>query len=263
MRFPSAPQFRYKKNTLSQVICQLRFPAILRIDAEIPSGFQESIRRDFPSFAQTSVFKVPIPSVAENVVITDRPQPSIELPEVKNYEFSTLDSKWKVNLGRTFIALSTNDYTTWSDFRVRTHLPLSALIGSYSPTRFNRIGLRYINVVNRVDLGISTYPWSSLISSTLMGMLSCSDTSDAVDDLECAQELSLDGGCKARIATKLLSPQEAKETRFVLDMDFYSASPTAIEEAEKRLDELNMDAYDFFHWATTEHMRKAMGAETG
>ena len=34
----------YRRSPLIEVICQLRFPAILRIDAQAPAQFQEAIR---------------------------------------------------------------------------------------------------------------------------------------------------------------------------------------------------------------------------
>ena len=35
----------YRRSPLIEVICQLRFPAILRIDAQAPAQFQEAISR--------------------------------------------------------------------------------------------------------------------------------------------------------------------------------------------------------------------------
>ena len=42
----------YRRSPLIEVICQLRFPAILRIDAQAPAQFQEAIRGDYPQFSQ-------------------------------------------------------------------------------------------------------------------------------------------------------------------------------------------------------------------
>lgn len=50
--FPETPRVIYAKNPLFEVICQLRFPAILKIDSEIPAGFQEKLRASFPLFRE-------------------------------------------------------------------------------------------------------------------------------------------------------------------------------------------------------------------
>lgn len=48
--FPVAPRVVYDKSPLVEVVCQLRFPTVLRIEAEVPSAFQEAVRSRFPLF---------------------------------------------------------------------------------------------------------------------------------------------------------------------------------------------------------------------
>lgn len=54
MPFPEYPRYRYEKHTLQNVICQLRFPTILRIGTEQPSDFQDSIRDRLPSIRKSA-----------------------------------------------------------------------------------------------------------------------------------------------------------------------------------------------------------------
>ncbi|HQU44113.1 MAG TPA: TIGR04255 family protein, partial [Pirellulales bacterium] len=54
MPLPEFPRVIYGKNPLEVVICQLRFPPILRIGAELPAEFQERIRKDYPEFRDRS-----------------------------------------------------------------------------------------------------------------------------------------------------------------------------------------------------------------
>jgi hypothetical protein len=44
--FPESERIIYAKNPLESVICQLRFPAILKISSEPPVEFQETLRKD-------------------------------------------------------------------------------------------------------------------------------------------------------------------------------------------------------------------------
>ena len=48
--FSKEPRCRYRAHPLSEVICQLRFPEILAIGAEVPVAFQEAIRGEYPQF---------------------------------------------------------------------------------------------------------------------------------------------------------------------------------------------------------------------
>src|SRR5256885_3722562 len=46
--FPDSPRVIYGKAPLTAVICQLRFPPILRIESTVPADFQERVRTQFP-----------------------------------------------------------------------------------------------------------------------------------------------------------------------------------------------------------------------
>lgn len=50
MPFPQTERVQYKKSPLIEVISQLRFPPVLKIDSVSPANFQDEIRSDFPYF---------------------------------------------------------------------------------------------------------------------------------------------------------------------------------------------------------------------
>src|SRR5258708_615126 len=45
--FPDAERVIYDHNTLGEVLCQVKFPPVLRIEAELPAQFQDRIRDVF------------------------------------------------------------------------------------------------------------------------------------------------------------------------------------------------------------------------
>src|SRR6266852_706318 len=47
--FPEFTRVIYQRNPLVEVVCQLRFSPILRIDTDPPAEFQDRIRSAFPS----------------------------------------------------------------------------------------------------------------------------------------------------------------------------------------------------------------------
>ena len=57
--FSTKPRCRYESNQLAEVICQLRFPEILTIEASAPAEFQEAIRSDFPLFLRRQEMAAP------------------------------------------------------------------------------------------------------------------------------------------------------------------------------------------------------------
>ena len=151
----------YRRSPLIEVICQLRFPAILRIDAQAPAQFQEAIRGDYPQFSQR-MENLP-PRKEGGKLVPQGTQP--------NYQFLAKDNHWKVNLTKNFISLSTNHYTRWEDFAKRLDKVLAAFIRLYQPTYFERVGLRFINSISRRALELEGAQWRELLQPGFLGLL--------------------------------------------------------------------------------------------
>ena len=100
MLFSDRPRTHYEKTLAHEVICQLRFPTILSINNVEPADFQERIREDFPQYARKQ-------DVLPPQIVNGKPEPQ---PPVTNYHFLSQDGRWKLNLTKDFIALSTLAY---------------------------------------------------------------------------------------------------------------------------------------------------------
>src|SRR5437879_5705973 len=132
MSFPPCERVIYRRNPLKQVICQLRFPPILRIESELPAGFQERIRGSFPVLRESNP---PIPGMAGLPdEIMKMIAPAIQpVGAHMTREFLTADDKWKVGLTRDFLALTCTEYLRWEDFKAHLRLPFDALVQEYAP----------------------------------------------------------------------------------------------------------------------------------
>ena len=90
----------YQNNQLGDVICQLRFPEILTIGTTVPAVFQEAIRDEFPQYAVRQEAPAPkITGAPGNFSIQNQPQ-------TVNYQFTSADGNWRVNLTSKFISLA-------------------------------------------------------------------------------------------------------------------------------------------------------------
>jgi uncharacterized protein (TIGR04255 family) len=262
MPFPPAERVLYRKNPLDQVVCQVRFPPILRIDADLPADFQDRVRGEFPNFTQTSEFKIEIPPGIGDQVPAELLRQVLQSSGGKNYEFSSADGAWKVNLTRTFIALSTTAYRRWEEFRDRLSLPLQCLNAIYAPSDYSRLGLRYIDVIKRSVLGLGDVSWRDLLSPTLIGMLGSPETADSVESLESMHRIRLaDNGGSARITAKLLESPDHQDVWFVIDGDFFDTSHTATSAAIEKLNFLNSRSSRFIRWAISPRLHTAMEPE--
>ena len=259
MPFPEARRVIYGRNPLDRVICQLRFPPILRIDVEIPANFQERIRADFPKFVEKTEFRIDLPILHEGDTPTEMLSQVVPMPGNKNYEFASEDDTWRVNLTRSFIALTATRYQRWEEFRETLRGPVDALFDIYSPTHIARVGLRYIDLIRRSVLGLDAVPWGDLMNPHLVGLLGSPDVGRYVQSLETAHEIRLsDGESSVRLITRLVELPETGESCFVIDSDFYNASRLDTTEVQEKLDYFNQRGSRLIQWCIADRLHEAM-----
>lgn len=255
--FSKEPRCQYTKNQLADVICQLRFPQILTINANLPVEFQDAIRSQYPKFSTNLEAAAPkISGAPGNLQLENQ-------PATKNYQFASLDGIWRVNLTSTFISLACNQYTNWEDFAKKLDIPLAAFIKVYKPACFERIGLRYLNFISRQELELQDIPFSQLFTSPYLGLLSDPDISEAsalrngVD-----AEISLAGGCRVKLhagpGLVKQNGQQQKEIKFIFDQDLYMTGNIPVNYSAGALETLHSHAYPIFRGAITEVMHSAM-----
>src|SRR5258708_8229163 len=131
MPFPPVERVIYDKNPLEDVIGQLRFPPILKIETGVPDDFQERIRDRYPDYVANAVG---VPAELRSILPAGL--------SGTNHEFQSRDKKWKVSLTKSFIALTSKEYIRWEDFKERFRPALEALGEIYKPTVYDRTVLR-------------------------------------------------------------------------------------------------------------------------
>ncbi len=263
MSFPASPRVIYKKNPLDEVICQLKFPPILRIDSELPARFQESLRPEYPLFEEASpafpnFLGRSIPPEVGKLINFD-----ISIPLAgKVYQFISPDQKWKVGLAREFVALSTGSYVRWEEFRAKLEQIISNLVSQYSPSFFVRIGLRYRDIVRRSTLDLGDIHWSDLLKPHILGELASPDVESEIQQASRETLISVNGS-KARVHIRhgLARIVESNEEVYLIDSDFYDENRTEVKNVFARLDTLHQEAGHLFRWCITDTLHKALQPE--
>ena len=258
--FLDASRVQYRKPQLMEVICQLRFPAILSIGAKDPVDFQERIRREYPRYSR-NIEKLPPKLMGQpgNMKLQEQ-------PDVINHQFISADGRWKVNMTNTFIALATPAYTNWEDFAVRLDAVLATFVEIYEPAFFERIGLRYINAFSRRKLGLEDYSFSELIQPAYLGLMGEEDVQERAF-LHASQEaeLNLSGGCRLKLkcgpGMVKLGKQEDKEIKYILDNDLYMAGKVEIPYCAAALTTVHTHADRVYRGAITQTLHNAMEPE--
>ena len=236
----------YDTNPLAEVICQLRFPEILSIQANIPAEFQDAIRQVFPKY---TVRKEALPN---------------QNPPSNNYQFSTADGLWRVNLTSKFISLACSKYTCWEDFARMLDKPLASFIQIYKPAYFERVGLRYVNFISRQKLNLEGVPFRDLMEACYLGILAEEDVAEtATTRCSLDVETALKGGCRVKIHAgpgKInLNGKLDPEVKFVFDQDLYMTGSIPVNTSAGALQTLHGQSYGVFRGAITDILHDAMG----
>ena len=258
MPFPESQRVIYAKNPLVNVICQLRFPPILRIDTEVPSLFQDFIKNDYPFYKELTEFQTEVSSGVQQPLNEFLINQATKASFTKNHEFSSEDGNWKINLTRTFLSISSTNYQTWENFLEQFTKARKALLEIYAPPFFTRIGIRYIDIIDRSKLGLESIEWKELLQPYFLGLLS-SEVSESIQNCENSFEIGLrDGVSIARIVTSFATNVSSNERCYQIDSDFYTPRKTSVPETDSTLNFLHERASRLIRWVITEKLHSAM-----
>jgi uncharacterized protein (TIGR04255 family) len=253
MLFPDVPRVIYEVNPLEEVICQLRFLPVLKIDTEPPAGFQEEIRAEYPLYESKSPLRLPagLPSSLVQMILP--------LGGQKLHEFTSQDRTWSVSLGREFLALTCRAYERWEFFRKRLEGPLEALRKHYDPPFLTRIGLRYRDVVRRSRLQLAEMPWSELLQPWISSVLAMPEAAKHIQGVQTQFVLNLpEETSRVQVWAGLVHDGRNNENCFLVDSDFYTEQQTEPSHVFDRLNAFNHYARRFFRWCITDRLHEAM-----
>ena len=247
----------YQNNQLAEVICQLRFPEILAIADRLPVDFQEAIRDEFPQYAARKENPAPkLTGIPGNLTVAKQ-------EPITNYQFTSADGVWRVNLTSKFISLTCTKYTSWEDFAKKLDKPLVAFIKTYHPAYFERAGLRYLNFFSRKELALEGIPFAEMIQPCYLGPLGEEDVTEAgTSRCSVDADMSIRGGCRVKLhAGPGLVRRGGKadgETKFVFDQDLYMTGNIPDKACAGALQTLHDQAWSIFRGAITDLTHRAM-----
>jgi uncharacterized protein (TIGR04255 family) len=251
----------YQKNPLIEVISQIRFNTILKI-TESPSLFQEDVRHDYPLLKRRLHVQLQNPpSVIINEEFIQKMQKSEQSSQFV-YDFSSTDENWIITLSADFIALTCKNYMRWEEFSTRLERIIHSLTKIYAPPFYERIGLRYQNVIHRSELGLDV-SWADLLNPTIAGELVDRDISTSVENFQAISLLTLQKyNAKVRIHRELVKTNDDKqEICFLIDNDFFVSEEIELGASNEILTYLNGQSRRLFRWCITDKLHNAMEPE--
>lgn len=258
--FSKDSRYILRNNQLADVICQFRFPEILIIGANPPAEFQEEIRAEFPIYKAIQENHPPRIAGAPGDLHIEYAQPTV------NYQFSTPDNHYRINLTNNFISLTCSKYTCWEDFAQMLDKPLAAFIKIYKPAHFSRVGLRYLNFISRNRLNLENTPFKELFAPEYLGILSFEDLDEqCIDSCAVDTQVQLRGGCTLKLhagpGRVRINNIPQDEIHFIFDQDVAMNGVVPINISTAALHILHSHAYSIFRDALKDTLWEAMGPE--
>ena len=260
MLFPESERVLYKNNPLVEVICQFRYPTILRIREGQLADFQDKVRKDYPVYSEQEP-SIGIPSQAPKELAAIIEQMNIPIPPMLVIRrFSTKDSQRFVSLRDEFMALAETKYERWESFVEEVVKAESALKEVYNPAFYSRIGLRYRDMISRRKLKLINVGWQELLEPYIIAELGDKDVSDAIARIQTRTVIKIseipDG--QITLIHGLSKPPESDEECYMLDADFSVERKEGVGEPFEILERFNRLAGRLFRWAITERLHSAM-----
>lgn len=127
---------------------------------------------------------------------------------------------WSVSINGEALTIETSAYTDWPEFRHVVELVLDTVSAQTSPTAEQRLGLRYVNRIERRDVQRPS-DWNSWIEPWVLGSLAHRGLGEAV--LSAQQQIDFDAGEGLRTTLRsAIYSDAARKGRAICMLDFDS-----------------------------------------
>ena len=251
-RFDRPEHCVFSQNPLVATVVELRYHPILKIGITqgVPE-FQDQVRNEFPEYSE----------VKNQVVRLMPPSPSVEMREENQFRFTKEGVTTTLTLSDSAISLENRKHqshlSTLRDMQTAT----SALANVFSPIRPTRLGMRYINVIDRSLIGHSLNQevnWNQLINAEFLKMpRDLADLSDTAYWMEVDSPMPSSGNMTLRYGIQRDAAKAIGPFRF--DIDRYHDGPFDINATCDLLREFALDIHALFMMMAGPKLLQWMG----
>lgn len=245
LNFPVVEDVRLTNAPLREVICQVKFPTILRIEREDPVDFQECIRARFP------VLDVERRVIVEMEGKEPGERTNVYSPIFRFRDRRKEDATRTVSLAPDFYALSVTMYQDWPSFADDLDHITDAAREVYDIPYATRIGLRYINVLDDAfsDSGDFDEVFG-LVQPELIAMLRTKVIVSPNLAIHRIRTTASDGQFSLHYG--LLHEGTPPKPQFLLDFDHYAEGELELDDLVSRCEDYHQHIYNAFRWCIAE-----------
>ena len=248
------PRVVYARNPLVEVIAAIRFPSVLALTEEPPSALQRELVRDYP------LVEVRQPVGALSISGGGDPQALSSGSLGTTFLFSSADNKWTVSVEPTLLAITCRAYEQWAAFWPRFSAVTELMIRLYGIGLVTRLGLRYVDVIDKEALGLAGSSWSDLVAAPVLGTpLFFTEGLDECPPMQFVTTLAIPPG-SVNIKISTVENRVSKTKGMLIDTDCFCEGnlPTDVSELGRKANELHEYTSIVFQACITDRLHDAL-----
>jgi len=269
---PSAPRYRMTSAPLVQAVAQVNFPIVARLKSvEGIAPLQDALLDLFPYMNQQVVQEVSLMIGPAGPAIPESAQSTVHV--------FTDDSGWHLSVTVSSASLWIGpEYAGVDDFALRFERVCTALREAGGVRRCDRLGVRYVDLV---EIGEAGDDWAQWFRPEIVGLahpdLSRSTLTTSLTETRLHQDpggplSNLDNQAEGVIRhgvvppgtiLKGVPPQPVDHQAFLFDMDTFVAIAQPFDDQKliAQYRALHAEIEKVFHWAVTDEGRVHFGYE--
>jgi len=234
----SANLSRYKRNFLRQVVCEFRFPTLMELGGDRPpASFANALRKQYPTLELGNELTL---GLGVGATGTSR-----------SHIFRSPKQDWVVSLKQSSFSLETTAYSTFEELQQRALHVVDAAVKIIDADFFTRVGLRYINTIDREE-----DPADGWVNSELVMPIRSQQFTGIQEYAGRLHIAASDGGCLLQHGIRLKPKQDDKDVQpeYSLDIDAYR-NQVPVGDAANAMGAIHSQAFDVFDWALGDKSR--------
>jgi uncharacterized protein (TIGR04255 family) len=243
---------------LAKVLAQVRYPRPLDFNgAQSVDPIRKYLAAHYPVGRE---------SKATQVIITPAGVSQQQTAET-NWIFQDIQANWTVTIAEQFASIETNAYTSREDFTSRIIEVLQALAETIRPPVYDRLGVRYINRLEGVDI---LNDIDHLVRPAALAGLAVPHDNVQVQHTLC-DSIFVDGNATIQVRWGWLpagagidpTVQPPTVPYWLLDIDSYTGhgGPFDVSALAETTQDLAERAHRFFRWVVTDEFLKRFGGK--
>ena len=248
----------YKKNYISNFLIRLD------LDTKLDEGNYDKILKlltsDYPINEKIDIQN-------RNIIInkdSDTPEPVLSEPEIKvrNILYNS-ERNERITINSDSILYETLKYTSYSKVKPILEKIILSLKDDYGIKNFNRIGLRYVNLIKKpAKEKKDIFDWAGYINSNLLFSNDFIKNENILQQLQTIEfKLDTDNDLLCRLQYGIPNrnmPADLMEKIFLIDIDGFTNSMVEQEDVIKILDTIHEKNIAIFENCIDDELRREM-----